>query len=255
MDKNRKLIKCGKTSKGDDCKLCKKKGELCHLHIKTVTKSPKSKVKSPKSMDVSDYSEEQFEELTRGKTLLLVSGCFCPPHAGHYGLIKSAIAKIRPDIVVIQSTNNEEEKYSRHGTPLSHTLRTWKEWAKIFSRQYGVYVYVASIYDNILWKSDPKVLIELDVTEGGDFPATYINNPMESVNFENKSSAYFTKMHKGKNNYFLYHIKRKGKISATKFTKCLKDLTKDCIKYVPEDINNRAEYVKNIRERYGKLLK
>lgn len=254
-------MECGKTSKGGDCKLCKKKGGMCHLHAKSAPKSaPKakspSKAMSPtRGMDISDYTKDQFEELSRGKTLLMVTGCFCPPHAGHYGLVKSAIAKIKPDIVVIRSTNGP--RGTRHGTPVSHTLETWRDWGKIFSRQYGVYVYVTSFAadTDVLWKSDPKILIELEVYEGREMPSKYIDAPMESTSFEGKSTAFFAKMHKSKDNYFRYHIKREGKLSATRFTKCLKNLTKDCLKYVPEDVENRADYVKSIRERYGSNLK
>lgn len=245
-----------KTSKGGKCKLCLKKGGACHIHSKTSAPKKTSKNKSPgerEGKDVSDYNAREFEELSRGKTILMVTGCFCPPHAGHYGFVKSSIAKVKPDIVVIWTVNRNE--YPRHGTPLSHTLETWRSWGKILSRKYGVDIFVTSEPYEVVWYADAKMLINVEVHEG-DIPEGVVPNSVTAKSWGNMSMAYFRKMRTRGDNYFEFHIKREGDLSATQFTKCLKDLTKDCLKYVPEDLEgeDKLEYVKNIREKYGPNL-
>jgi hypothetical protein len=259
------------TLKGKKCKLCQKKEGLCHIHSqkasskKTASKkrssSPK-RLSSPKrsssskkeGVDLTDYNAKEFEDASRGKTILMIAGCFCPPHAGHYGFVNSSIVKVKPDIVVIWTMNRNE--YPRHGSPLDHTLETWRSWGKIFSRKYGVDIFVTSAPYDIVWGADAKMLIEVEVYEG-DMPAGISPNSMTAKSWGDKSMAYFKKMRSREGNYFDFHIKREGNLSATNFTKCLKDLTKDCLEYVPEDLRgeDRVEYVKNIREKYGSELR
>jgi hypothetical protein len=51
------------------------------------------------------------------------TGCFCPPHIGHYNSIKNAINELNADmkkedkvkIILIRSVESENTEYSRHG--------------------------------------------------------------------------------------------------------------------------------------------
>lgn len=209
--------------------------------------------------DISDFSVEQLKERTKDKVILSFSGCFCPPHAGHYDMIDDAISKIRPDIVIIESTNASDVKWRRHGTPLSHTIKTWKDWGKILSRKYGVDIYVKSIsgIDNLVWGGGAEFIrayIEAQSWEGKEMPKEYINNPLQPASLEKMSAGFLRNVPRDFKGYYKYNIQREGDLSATAFVACLKNIERDCLMYAPGDLKDKESYIREIRANYYNLL-
>ena len=207
-------------------------------------------------MDISDFSAGQLRLYTEGKVILSYYGCFCPPHAGHYNLLTYVIEKTRPNIVVITTTNREED--SRHGVPLSFTLKTWKNWAKILQQKYGVDTYVSSFtVDGITYNgSSPNIkeYIEINVHEGDEMDIKYINNPKQLEDLSRMSLAFLHGVQRKSKRYYTYHVQRKGHLSATQFVKCLSNLENECLEYVPNDVNNKQAYIDEIRNNYYSRL-
>jgi hypothetical protein len=204
-------------------------------------------------VDISDVNNEELREITKDKIILIFSGCYCPPHAGHYNMVKNVIKLVKPDIVMIQSTNHETRP--RHGVPLEHTIETWKNWGKILSKRYGVDIYISSMFEHNIWiaaSPETKMVIQTEIYENVEMPEEYINNPLQKDKTD-YSLSYFEYVPRDR--FYKYHVKRTGNFSATKFVECLKDLNKDCLEYVPSDVKDKNNYIDNIRKKYGKELK
>lgn len=274
-----------KTASGKACKLCLARGSgaKCHIHMRTPTRkkaspkrSPKSgapKKKSPRRSPSSDYdeinnlpsgkvsdewetkNELEIRTLFENKTVLEVLGCFCPPHIGHYKLINDGIellAKrgIKIDVLEIFPLGSDKLENTRHGTPVSHSIDTMKDFARVLAAKHGIKaVWVRSVIHLDLWwrsKIPGHTFYSLRAYEG-----------MTKSEFNKEYPEAITLIRKDIPNAFhVYLWRAPGGSSATAFTKCLKNYTKDCLEYVPEDVYpNRREYVENIRQRYGKYLR
>ena len=208
-------------------------------------------------MDISDFSVEELKERTKDKIILSINGCFCPAHAGHYNMVDTAISKIKPDIVMITTTNKDEN--SRHGTPLEHTLKTWENWGKILSKKYGVDMYISGGFpDNLIWGGGAefiKAFIKTNVWEGEKMPREIRRNPLQQKSLREMSAGFLNKVPRDFKGFYEYNIQREGNLSATAFIKCLKDLEKDCLMYVPDDVKDKKAYIYEIREKYYKDLR
>ena len=207
--------------------------------------------------DISDFSTEELRKHITGKIILRINGCFCPPHIGHYNLVDTIISKIKPDIVIISTTNRSSD--SRHGTPIEHTIKTWKNWGKILSIKYGVDFYITDLYnDKIIYDGASqfiKAFVDSNVWEDEKMPEEYRKNPLQQKSLQNKSLAFLNKVPRDFKGYYVYHFQRGGDFSATEFTKCLKDLGRDCLMYVPEDVEDKSSYIREIRDKYYENLK
>jgi len=209
--------------------------------------------------DISDLSTEELKEITKGKTILTFSGCYCPAHKGHYQIVEKVVKAVKPDIVLIITTNRQTN--SRHGVPLDFTIKTWKDWGKILSKKYGVDMYIQWIYadsDHLLnWgrtSSNVKKIIKAKIYEDEKIPEEYIENPLQKMDTTGLSAGYFSGVPRD-GRFYEYHVERTGDLSATKFVACLKDVNKDCLKYVPEDVKDKKDYIQEIRDTYADELK
>jgi len=155
-----------------------------------------------------------------------------------------AILKIKPDIVFLHTVN-----YGRHGTPVEHTIDTWKEWGKIIKELNNVDILIggprrmSTAEDN----SYPEKVILLYVNEESE----QIEERLEKINVT-LSKGFWE--HVPRNKIFTYYINRIGSFSASKFIECLKT-QKDCLEYVPNIIEKKDQYINNIREKYAGQLK
>jgi hypothetical protein len=223
-----------------------------------MDKSENKKSPEKTSRNISNLSVEELKVRTKDKIILAFGGCFCPPHAGHYNMVDTAISKIKPDVVVISIVNSEE--YSRHGTPFSHSFETWTQWGHILSLKYGVDMYIKPLYgriDPLVWDGGAefiKAYIGVEVWED-KMPEEYRKNPLQQKNLADMSLGFLYKVPRDFKGYYVYNIQREGNLSATAFVKCLQDLQKDCLMYVPDDVPDKKSYVDTIRRKYYTELK
>jgi hypothetical protein len=88
-----------------------------------------TKIKIEKGNSVEILHNDYLESLI-DKNIIYLGGCFCPPHKGHYNMIKnsilngSRIIEENVDVALINFfTSFEVDKYnSRHGIPYSQSL-------------------------------------------------------------------------------------------------------------------------------------
>lgn len=246
---------CPTKKDGRKCKLCLKKGASCRYHASWKKK------KANHSGEVSSEEEEisfeslsvpQRQEFFTGKRVLSIGGCFCPPHAGHYNMVDELIRRVDPDVFVVTSTNRDE--FTRHGTPLKHTKETWDAWGTILARKHNsTYIFG----NDMIWDGSMKNISEF--VESGvwekQMPVEYRDNPLERLSLEDKSLGYLYQVPRDFDGYYKYHLQRKGGLSATEFTKCLQDLTRDCQEFVPNDVPGKQEYIDHLRREYGEALR
>lgn len=208
---------------------------------------------SPK-ISLEDLSLPERQEFFTGKRVLSVGGCFCPPHAGHYNMVDELIQIVRPDVFVIQSTNNADTKSARHGTSLKHTKETWDVWGTILARKYNV-IYLFS--NKMIWDGSMKSIGEFIQSEVWEeqMPLKYIDNPLEQLSLEGMSLGFLYQVPRDFGGHYRYHLQREGGLSATAFTQCLKDLARDCQEFVPNDVEGKREYIDHIRKEYGQTLR
>jgi len=246
--------------------ICKKfnidtKGKLPELRKNLIlslnTQNGKEDLNTENGKDISDFSTEELRKYTAGKIVLRIAGCFCPPHIGHYNLVDTIISKIKPAIVNISTTNRSSNP--RHGTPVEHTIKTWKDWSKILSAKYGVDFYISDFYnDKLIYDGGSqfiKAFISTNVWEGEKMPEEYRKNPLRQKSLEGMSLAFLNKVPRDFKGYYIYNFQREGDFSATQFTKCLKDLGRDCLMYVPDDVQDKSFYIREIRNKYYENLK
>lgn len=113
---------------------------------RTNSKNRKTKRRinsSLKSHFLEDNLDLLFDSLN-GKTIGLMSGCFCPPHKGHYNSFLKMLQnrELDLDILILESLNDEKPEKSRHGTPLSHTNFALDLFAKYLEEKTGKKVLV-----------------------------------------------------------------------------------------------------------------
>jgi hypothetical protein len=250
---------CPKTKDGKKCKTCLKKGTECHRHQgknKQNSNNQHRKETLPLfEISLEHHSVPELRDFFAGKKLLHVGGCFCPPHIGHYNMVEEYIKKVKPDVFLIYSTNRESDP--RHGTPLEHTKETWDIWGNILARKYNITYGFDKSYDMVFNGSmeNIKEYVASNVWEN-EMPDKFKKNPLEHLTLEGMSMGFLNKVPRDFDGYYKYHIQRKPSgFSATKFTKCLKDFSQDCIEYVPNDVKGKKEYIDNIRRRYKEALK
>ena len=225
----------------------------------TEQQKQKSETEQQKQKRKTELSLEERKEFFTNKRVLTFSGCFCPPHAGHYALIENVVTKVKPDVLIVSSVNSNDNP--RHGTPLSHTKETWNKWGEILANKYNIDYFFNDMesrfsFDGSLAKI--KEFIDINTYEGNQrVPEKFKINPVENKTLEGFSLSYLKGVPRDFKGYYIYHIQRSGDLSATAFTKCLKDLTQDCLQFVPTDLSNhdKYEYIRNIREKYGPMLK
>jgi len=218
-------------------------------------------------------SKEKFESFYKDKTVGIMSGCFCPPHKGHYNSFLQAInsgtkEKYKLDFLFIETTNSgTKSEGSRHGTPVSHTLETLNKWANKIYEEIGTqvfinnsvdpyksnyqfiprnvgHVYDISVYDSVpednqrklLDRTAKNFLIQLKKDQWG-------NNNTRNTTLYNKASTVESERDRTEN------------LSATEFTRCLMNVqqkdTKEnrelCSKFINHlSPSERDEYIDSI---------
>ena len=78
-----------------------------------------------------------------GKNVGFMTGCYCPPHKGHYDTWANACDDLHLDILCLRSTNRGIITKSRHGMPYEFTRDTIVEWGKELFRAYNTILMIS----------------------------------------------------------------------------------------------------------------
>jgi hypothetical protein len=165
----------------------------------------------------------QFE----GKNVGEMSGCFCPPHAGHYQTIYNACLENKLNVMFLKTINsNNRPERTRHGVPSAFTIKMLYYFAKQIHSELGTEFYITNSAQGIPWSintsMDNLYLINVVETHGEPTEADYeygrqiqAKNPLEKTSrrfLENFDKENNTKVQ----NVVLYRNKDDG-YSATQF--------------------------------------
>nr|QBK86642.1 MAG: cytidylyltransferase-like protein [Marseillevirus LCMAC102] len=185
--------------------------------------------------------QREYKKLHRETSYLIYAGCFCPPHKGHYDVIKKYVDSY--DNIYIFIWDPEE---SRHGVPAKMNQKVWKTWAQKLGT--NVHIILVDENDNPLLFSQNWVVnhvaenSKITFMVGSDYTEKRIENLQNS----------FEDIAKMQNKYYpnaSYKQLTRSKYSATDFVKCLKNPVKSCENYIPEEMGKEwgKEYINKLR--------
>jgi hypothetical protein len=221
-------------------------------------------------------------DMIEGKTIAQMSGCYCPPHKGHFMRWYDVCKDLNLDILFIISTNHSRINkkghrsfISRHGVPIEFTEWVVSKWASQLTNAQGKPVTVIFRKEGILYNitNNFKQLYFINIDEGNEMEKEKWIQKL----FDNKKGdidelvvgnwGRKNKITQGQNNesnqYPVYRISYKNywrdttnpgpdSPSATKFTKCLKntkisllageDKTSECFSYLPDFMSSEDKY-------------
>ena len=233
----------------------------------------------------SDYSGTYGADILAGKIVGRMTGCFCPPHKGHFLIWETACKDLNLDVLFISSSNHANPAKSRHGLPLAFTEWVVSRWAPHLKNADGKSVQVIFRADTPLPKIATNEFTQLYLIQIGEGEATTkAENEREKELWlaglitKNNSEEDAPDIAWGRKNkitqsekrsaYPFYKIANKTywrdttnpdakSPSATKFTKCLKALKnkpsdKACDEYFPEfmTLEDKEEYIAKIMTEY-----
>jgi hypothetical protein len=203
----------------------------------------------------------------KGKNVGLMSGCFCPPHVGHYNSFKNAIKELKLDLLYLDTVNSSSASFGRHGTAGSHTYYVLIMYAKKLKEETGCDVLIENcpscvplgLYENPRdYKYSDRVTlmnwIPIDVKNV--FKIQYVENDkqrektikLNDQNYGNKEHFKELRIHAPEK---FQHIKLERPeddgLSATKFSQCLAKIKTGelprnaCNKYISHLTNSEKE--------------
>jgi hypothetical protein len=195
-------------------------------------------------------------EIKKQINILGYSGCFCPPHKGHFDNIINNIDKY--DMVYLGIFNPEgENSPSRHGTPPIFAYQQFIKWIKSKNLQDKIKIILCNIDENPLYCIQDK-LIELSqnntnnnyniiqiVGDELSYSPERIQKIINRFNLINQNSAI---------SYDIKKVPRDTSVSATNFIKCLNDYKLDpkinCKHYLPEHLSDddKNDYIKTVSQ-------
>jgi hypothetical protein len=234
--------------------------------------------------------EEYNDAILHDKIIGRMTGCFCPPHKGHFLTWERACKDLNLDILFISSSNDINPYKSRHGIPIAFTEWVVSKWAAHLKNQRGTPVQVIFRSDTPLPKIASNKFKQLYLIHIGE------GDGKTKEENEKEKEIWLTTMHEKKNSdldepdiswgkrkgitqerlnktdtYPMYKISNKTywrdttnpdaqSPSATKFTACLKEYKIDsshehltaCYAYLPDFMRDgeKKEYIDKIMTEY-----
>ena len=194
------------------------------------------------------------------KIVGMVSGCFCPPHKGHFAMIFEACRQNKLDILFLKTVNNSRP---RHGVPLEVSLKVLSIYAKYIYDELGTHVFVSS--DGIPWSIPNTVnkILNIEVMELKGEP-TELNRTQakeqESANFlTGTSRTYLRNFDKVNNTKVFRRVMFRNSengLSATIFIREMKSMLTETAKFLPDQMPETEKYqlIADIIYDYGTLL-
>ena len=195
-------------------------------------------------------SKHDLETLNySGKTVGLMSGCFCPPHKGHFQTIYDACHNYNIDILFLRTQNNAVKDRSRHGLPLSVSLTLLNIYAKHIYSKLGTQIIISP--EDIPWNINPSMdkLLMIDVIEIDGEPREEDIEKAKDIEksnaLEGTSRNFLKNFDKVNNNKVfkavLFRNKQTG-LSATSFVKTMKKLLVDSASFLPDELSDSEKY-------------
>ena len=209
---------------------------------RTNSKNRKTKRRinsSLKSHFLEDNLDLLFDSLN-GKTVGLMSGCFCPPHKGHYNSFLKMLQnrELDLDILILESLNDEKPEKSRHGTPFSHSVFALDKFANYLEEKTGKKVLVRNAM-GALYKGKGYNLLQYPYIPSSIkkvyritiFDEIYEKNPSKPKTLNQLSRILFRNLRNGNEDkyeqkiFYRREIEKNSvdKLSATKFVKAIKE--------------------------------
>jgi hypothetical protein len=176
----------------------------------------------------------------KGKNVGLMSGCFCPPHAGHYNSFKTAIKDLDLDILYLTTINSGEANWGRHKTAGSHTIYVLIMYAKKLEEETGCSVLIENCascppiglhknrgdykyYDRVSFMNwipvDVKNVFNIQFVENEEQRAKTIK--LDDRHFGNKDMYKELRLKAPEKYIHIKFEREEDGLSATKFSKCL----------------------------------
>uniref|UniRef100_A0A6C0BW30 Uncharacterized protein n=1 Tax=viral metagenome TaxID=1070528 RepID=A0A6C0BW30_9ZZZZ len=225
-----------------------------------------------RAVNNSEIIEFNFE----GKNVGVMSGCFCPPHAGHFQTIYDACVKNNLGVMFIKTTNlyNKPEK-TKHGIPSAFTIKLLRHFARHIRDKLGTEFFITNSAQEVPWaiNTTMKSLMLIQVTEIDGKPteediknATIIEqqNPLSG-----KSRGFLEKFDRENNEKVVNRVlfrNTSDKVSATSFVRSLMriletpddaDAYAQSAKYLPPIFNDEEKYaiIDDMLMEFGAYLK
>jgi hypothetical protein len=219
---------------------------------------------------------ETIQHNFEGKNVGVMSGCFCPPHAGHFQTIYDACVKNNLGAMFIKTTNSDNRsERTRHGLPSALTIKLLHHFARYIRDTLGTEFFITNSSQEVPWDINTSMnqLILIQVNEIDGEPteediknATIIEqtNPLvgkarrflENFDRENNEKVF---------NSVLFRNKLNG-LSATSFVHSLIEILKDphdenlyaiSGTYLPSIFNDEEKYaiIDDMLVEFGAYLK
>jgi hypothetical protein len=164
-----------------------------------------------------------------GKNVGVMSGCFCPPHVGHFQTIYDACVKNNLGVMFLKTINSENRPEStRHGLPSAFTIKMLHQFAKYINSKIGTEFYIST--SEIPWdintSMDHLFFIEVNEIDGEPTEADIERaKAIEQTNMlAGKARRFLENFDRENNtkvfNSVLFRNKQNG-VSATSFVRSL----------------------------------
>ena len=195
-------------------------------------------------------AEYNFE----GKNVGVMSGCFCPPHVGHFQTIYDACVKNSLGVMFLKTTNSDNRpERTRHGLPSAITIKLLHHFAKKIHSLLGTEFFITNTTEEVPWgintSMDHLFLIEVNEIDGEPTNADIERaNTIEQTNpLTGKARRFLENFDRENNtkvfNSVLFRNKQNG-VSATSFVHSLMNILEN-----PDDSNAYAissEYLPSV---------
>lgn len=178
-------------------------------------------------MTSAEISALDFE----GKNVGVMSGCFCPPHVGHFQTIYDACVKNNLGVMFLKTTNSDNRpERTRHGLPSAITIKLLHHFAKKIHSLLGTEFFITNTSEEVPWgintSMDHLFLIEVNEIDGEPTEVDIERaNAIEKTNpLTGKSRRFLENFDRENNtkvfNSVLFRNKQNG-LSATSFVRSL----------------------------------